>query len=274
MTERSRWGPDIDATTRGAGRAVLALIGVMVQVGSLLVGSGLAHGYRPFDFTDADVAAAGELELELGPLHVLRPGAGRNVLVAPAVILNFGLLPRLELVLEGQHLYESDAGGRGAGSRLVDNAVLLKGLARDGSLQGGSGASVALEAGMLLPTVNDEPGIGMEGLAVVSLGGAAGMAHLNGVAAWSRAHEVELGGGLILEGPESWRIRPVAEGLYERTLGGGALTSGLVGAIWEPTEALSFDAAGRVFVEGGVRGFEVRLGLTWKMQIWNRRGAR
>lgn len=251
-------------------RPSLVLTGAMTLL-SLQVGGSQAHALRPFDFTDADVAAAGELELELGPLQLLRPGAGRNVLVAPAVILNLGLTPRLELVLEGQHLYEKGGGNPGYRSRLVDNAVFLKGLVRPGSLQGATGVSVAGEAGVLLSSVNDESGVGVEGLAVVSSGGAAGMAHLNGVVAWSRAHDVELGAGLILEGPGSWRVRPVAEMLHERTLGGEALTSGLLGAIWELSDPLSLDAAGRVFAEGGVRGFEVRLGLTWNMQLWNRR---
>jgi hypothetical protein len=63
----------------------------------------------------------------------------------------------------------------------------------------------------------------------------------------------------------------VAELLHERTLGDEGLASALLGAIWEPSDAVSFDAAGRVFEEADLRGFEVRLGFTWKMQLWNRR---
>jgi hypothetical protein len=36
----------------------------------------LAFAYRPFDSTDAAVAAKGEVELELGPLGFLRTGPG------------------------------------------------------------------------------------------------------------------------------------------------------------------------------------------------------
>jgi hypothetical protein len=255
---------------RRGGHPLLGRLGLSALAYLLLVfvEGGQARAYRPFDSTDADVAAAGELELELGPLGLLRPGRDGDLLVAPAVIVNLGLTPRLELVLEGQHLYAVEEAAGGARSRLADNGLFLKGVARRGALQGASGPSVALEAGVLLPAVNDEPGWGLEGLAVISLGGRPGMAHLNGVLAWNRQHEPELGVGLILEGPTSWPVRPVAEGLHERILGGETLNSALLGAIWELGDALAFDGGGRVFDEDGVRGFELRLGLTWRMQLW------
>jgi hypothetical protein len=253
---------------RLAGRAWLALATVLVT----LAPAEKAQALRPFDSTDADVAAAGELELEIGPLGLLRPRGAGDLLIAPAVIVNLGLTSRLELVLEGQHLYELQDGDRGARSRLVDNGVFLKGVARRGALQGEGGPSVALESGVLLPGFNDQPGWGLEGLVVLSLAGPAGMVHLNGVAAWTREHETELGAGLVLEGPASWRLRPVAETLYEKTLGAGWLRSVLAGAVWNFTESLALDVAGRVFDDGGERGLEVRMGLTWKMQLWNRSG--
>jgi hypothetical protein len=248
------------------------LRGTVVPVLLLALGQAApAWAYRPFNSTDADVAAAGELEIELGPVGLVRLRAGEDLLVAPAVIVNLGLLPRLELVVEGQHLYDLEDRAGVDRFRLVDNALFLKGVVRPGALQGASGASVAAEAGVLLPNINDEPGWGLEALAVVSLAADAGMVHINGIVAWTRAHEGELGLGLILEGPAAWAVRPVIEGRYERTLDSEALSSALVGAIWEPTDHLAFDAGCRVFDGGGLRGLELRLGLTWKTQLWNGR---
>jgi hypothetical protein len=51
---------------------------------------GLCPGYRPFDGTDAAVAAPGELEIELQPAGRLREG-GTTTLVAPATVFNYGL---------------------------------------------------------------------------------------------------------------------------------------------------------------------------------------
>src|SRR5687768_16247795 len=92
----------------GVGRLPLGLLAILLVT---VVEPGRAHALRPFDSTDADVAAAGELELELGPLGLLRPRGAGDLLVAPAVILNLGLTSRLELVMEGQHLYTLDEGG-------------------------------------------------------------------------------------------------------------------------------------------------------------------
>src|SRR5258706_15753918 len=63
--------------------------------------SGSASAYRPFDGTDAAVAAPGELEIELQPAGRLREG-GNTTLVAPATVFNYGLSERWEAVVEGQ----------------------------------------------------------------------------------------------------------------------------------------------------------------------------
>ena len=94
-----------------------------------------ALAYRPFDGTDADVAAHHEFELEVGPVGYEREGNDR-FLVAPALVINYGLAPRFEAVLEGrqqrafEHLRDSQT---------EDIALSLKSLLREGSLQGASG---------------------------------------------------------------------------------------------------------------------------------------
>jgi hypothetical protein len=49
-----------------------------------------AFAYRPFDGTDAAVAAPGEVEIELQPAGRLRE-QGSTTLIAPATVLNYGL---------------------------------------------------------------------------------------------------------------------------------------------------------------------------------------
>jgi hypothetical protein len=56
----------------------------------LVAWSDPAWAYRPFDGTDAAVAAPGEVEIELQPAGRLREG-GNTTLVAPATVFNYGL---------------------------------------------------------------------------------------------------------------------------------------------------------------------------------------
>jgi hypothetical protein len=65
------------------------------------VWSGSARAYRPFDGTDAAVAAPGELEIELQPAGRLRE-SGTTTLIAPATVINYGLSEGWEAVFEGQ----------------------------------------------------------------------------------------------------------------------------------------------------------------------------
>lgn len=50
--------------------------------------SGEAFAYRPFVSTDADVVAAGEIELELGYLTIERD-PGETAYITPSVVLEF-----------------------------------------------------------------------------------------------------------------------------------------------------------------------------------------
>jgi hypothetical protein len=60
----------------------------------------VALAYRPFDGTDAAVAEPGEMEIEFQPAGVLGSN-GQRTLVAPATVLNFGLVKNWEAVFEG-----------------------------------------------------------------------------------------------------------------------------------------------------------------------------
>jgi hypothetical protein len=218
--------------------------------------------YRPFDSTDASVAEAGKAELELGPLGYLAEGR-QHFLVAPALIANLGLSRRWELVLQGRHLlFVSDAQGEPR-SRVVDTGLFLKGVLREGTLQEGVGPSVALEAGVLLPTVNAEPGAGASAAAIVSQRWTSLTVHLNAATSLTRAGRLDLFGGAIVEGPYRWAVRPVAEVFLEREFETSLVISGLLGAIWRTREELSLDVGLRAARLNGEFVGEVRAGLTW-----------
>lgn len=229
---------------------------------ALFAHAGFAFAYRPFDSTDADVAKAGEVELELGPVQWLRQN-GKRFLQVPAVIANFGLERERELVIEGRHEVALDPEPGEHRSALVDNGVFIKQVLRRGALQDEPGLSVATEYGVLLPDVHGEHGTGASVAGIVSQRGDAGTVHLNGVVSWTREHEPGLFLGAILEGPYSWPVRPVVEVFSDQARGSARVNSGLLGAIWQARDGLSFDVGLRYAKARDDQIYELRLGLTW-----------
>jgi len=226
-----------------------------------------AFAYRPFDSTDAAVAEKGDLELELGPLGFLKTDADR-FLVAPAAIFNLGIARDLELVLQGRHFILLDGMAGESRFRLVDTGLFLKGVLREGSLQERRGPSVALELGPLLPTINGESGIGATATLIVSQHWKPVTLHVNGEVTLTRAGNLDLFGGTILEGPREWPVRPVVEAFVEREFGAAFILSGLAGAIWQLKEGLSLDIALRAARVDTNTAIEVRAGLTWATSLW------
>jgi len=113
---------------------VTASKGVAALIAVALVGfwSDAANAYRPFDGTDAAVAEAGEIEVELGPVEYLRDAADRS-LFAPDLRINYGFAPGWEASLEGDVAHGLTAGIPGAS--VVAGEALLKSVLREGSLQ-------------------------------------------------------------------------------------------------------------------------------------------
>ena len=214
--------------------------------------------YRPFDSTDADVVEPGEVEIELSPFSYRR-GDGGNTLIAPAVVVNYGFAPRWEVIVEGEGEHPR---GRGR-STMVGNALLLKHVLRDGSLQGQSGLSVAAEFGFELPGINAESGTGAILAGIVSQEAQWGALHFTAEAVHTRDSATELAFGTILEGPGDWAVRPVAEVFYAHELGEAEEAAVLVGAIWEFNDNLVFDAGVRRSVLGEERDTELRLGVSF-----------
>ena len=107
-------------------RMILCLLGFLVAHS--------AYAYRPFNSTDAAVAARGEMEIECGPLGYVVDADGR-FLVVPSFILNFGIAEGWEVVLEGRNFLLVQPMGDDRRDTLRDTALSLKGVLRQGSLQ-------------------------------------------------------------------------------------------------------------------------------------------
>ncbi len=238
---------------------------------ALLVGAlgcpSVAFAYRPFNSTDAAVAATGEMEIEVGPAGFVNEGADAS-LVVPSVIFNWGFARRMELVLEGRHFIRvGSVPVEQPRFRIEETALSLKRVLREGTLQQKPGISLATEVGALLPTVNGEAGVGAQGTIIASQRWTDLTVHLNAAVAWTRADSLGLFGGMIVEGHDAWAVRPVAEVFVESEQNLPTAVSGLVGGIWRATDNLSFDAALRIARAGDVTTTEVRAGLTWAFSL-------
>jgi hypothetical protein len=219
---------------------------------------GSALAYRPFDGTDAAIADPGEFEIEFQPAGVRRE-PGQSSLVAPATVLNFGFSKNWEAVLEGH--VETPLSSSGVSS-FSDAGLFLKHVLRDGSLQEQSGPSVATEFGVLLPGINADAGVGASVAGIVSQRWEWTTVHFNLQAALTRDQHADTFVGTIIEGPSKWTIRPVAEIFYEDEFGVAQTVSGLVGAIWQVNDKLSFDVGLRHAFTNGRPVNEVRAGVT------------
>lgn len=220
-----------------------------------------AFAYRPFDSTDPAVAKMGDVEIEASPLSY-RNGDMERTWIVPQLRLNYGFAQNWEVVLEGQG--EQTKGERG---RLVENALSLKTILKEGSLQEKDGASIALETSLLLPGINDENGAGAEITGIVGQKFSWGAVHVNLAGELTRDQHGEIFFGTILEGPDTWAVRPVAEFVYQRAGGGHEETALLGGAIWDVKDGLAFDAAIRFARNDGRPETEFRAGLTFAFSL-------
>lgn len=217
-----------------------------------------ALAYRPFDGTDAAVADEGELEIEFQPAGVRRDRE-QKTLVAPATVLNFGLKQQWELVLEGQ--LETPVSPSGP-PVLTASGAFLKHVLREGVLQDKRGPSIATEFGLLMPDSDGSNRLGASLAGIVSQRFDWGTVHLNGEAALTRDHNADVFLGAIVEGPSTWKVRPVAEVFVEDEVGVARTVSGLVGAIWQVNDKLSFDVGFREALTAGQPVSEIRAGFT------------
>lgn len=251
----------------GAWRAPGARVVAALVALTCLATASRARAYRPFDGTDAAVAEIGEFEAEVGTAYT-RSEDGHATLALPATVLNLGFARHFEAVADFKPLVLLGSHPDPARFALADTDLFVKWVFVPGSLQGRPGPSVALETGPLLPELHGDSGFGYQASLIVSERWRAVMAHVNALAALSRAGELEAAGSLILEGLPASRVRPVTELLFAGTKGHGPTYSALEGAIWSLSDSLALDAAGKVAREEHRAVFEARVGFTWGVALW------
>jgi hypothetical protein len=234
------------------------LIQAACTVGLIFVSSSNAFAYRPFDGTDAAVADPGEVEIELQPAGA-QWSREQNLLIAPAVVYNYGLSENWEAVLEGQLQTPFSPSGP---TSLSASGAFLKNVIRPGVLQDKLGPSIATEFGVLLPDSNGDSRFGASIAAIVSQRWDWGTTHLNIAGELTRDQRADVFTDLILEGPPKWLVRPVAELFYEEEFGQFHTFSALIGAIWQVNDKLSFDVGFRHAITNGSNVNEIRAGLT------------
>ena len=218
-----------------------------------------ALAYRPFDGTDAAVADLNETEIELQPFGYQRTGS-QSTAIAPFVVYNYGFADRWEAVLQTEMLSPITGGGQPS---VAATGAFLKYVIQPGVLQGKSGISIATEFGPLLPGINADSGVGFSWAGIVSQRWDWGTAHFNVEANLTRDHQAEAFAGLILEGPISWKVRPVFETFYDKVWTETESRSVLIGAIWQVDKDLALDAAYRYAIVDGHAVNEIRAGLTF-----------
>lgn len=231
----------------------------------IIAGAGLlvlplsAWAYRPFDSTDAAVVDAKEVEIELGYLTWERADS-ENTFLAPQLVVNYGVTDKLEVIAEFEVEHPANEE-----SELVDPALLVKSVLKEGFLQDKQGISFAVEAGLLLPSsLPEEDRVGFEALAIVS-GQVAGFTyHLNLGGGVDRVDGGTFGvWGVIAELPVSSQLRLVAEINGESVPDGRADNSGLLGLIWEPSALpMVLDAGIRGGISSEAADWGVTLGLS------------
>jgi hypothetical protein len=239
-------------------------VAAVAAAAALACWCGAAQAYRPFDGTDAAVAAPGEVEIELGPVEYLREGPER-ALFAPNVRFNYGFDPGWEAVLEGELAHGLTDGTNG--TRLVGNGAFLKAMLREGSLQEKSGPSIATEFGVLLPGIHDERGTGASVAGIVSQQWSWTTVHFNAAAELTREQHADIFLDVIVEGPHEWAVRPVAEFFHERDFGQFQTRSALVGAIWQVKDNLAVDFGLRGARVNDHTAGEIRAGVTFAFGV-------
>ena len=238
---------------------------VLVTVFLLTIGhSTPAVGYRPFVSTDAAVADPREVEVELGYFN-LECEDEEDVFVVPQVVMNYGMSQDWELVGEFDVEKPPDAA-----AKLVNPGLFLKGVLKEGVLQQQEGVSIAVEAGLLLPSAAAEQnGLGFEGIGILSgevhrftyhvnVGGGVQRQTTNPFAFWGVIGEISLLPSLRLVGEVN------GESSKEKIPD----DSVLLGVIWQPpSSSVLLDGGVRKSLSTGAPDWLFTTGLTWSFSL-------
>lgn len=208
---------------------------------------------------------AGEAEIEFGYFNFERD-SGHTTFIVPKAVLNYGVIHNLEVV--GEFAVEEP---RHRSARLVDAALSLKAVLKEGVLQEKDGVSFAVEAGPLLPSsTKEEKRFGFEGTAILSgklepltyhvnLGGGVDRARNHPLVVW----------GAIGEFPVTPKFKLVGEVSGASVRGNGPDISALIGFIWKPSQRnLSIDAGIRRGVSRASADWMLTTGLTFSFSLF------
>jgi hypothetical protein len=223
-----------------------------------------AFAYRPFEGTDAGVAALHKLEVEFSPLGYLHAGDER-FLVSPQLSLTYGAGSQIEFGAEARRLVLMSPDADGAKPQIEDVRLTTKKLLRAGSAQDKRGLSLATEASLLIPTA-DQRRLGAGLLLVASQSWQDLAFHLNGEMSRTRDGETGRFASLIGEGPSRWGVRPIAEAALEGDQDEPTSHTLLLGVIWQTRAVVAMDLA-YVFGYSDARIAEARAGITWNRHV-------
>jgi len=221
--------------------------------------------YRPFISTDAAVADPKEFEIELG-YFTLEREKDENAFVIPRVVLNYGLFKNWEAVAEFAIRRAPDAD-----VDVIDPAISLKGVVKEGVLQDKEGLGIAVEASLLLPSTEaGERKFGFEAIGILSDKFGPFTFHLNAGLGVERSTGDLVGiWGLIGELPVAKGVRLVGEVNGEKPRREDVQTSGLLGVIWQPWSSKNvwLDAGVRRGFTGSVPDWEFTFGITFGFSV-------
>ena len=216
-----------------------------------------AFAYRPFDGTDPAVAEPGEIEIELQPAGVLRESSQTTLIARHRDQLR--LSPKIG---KPSCRDRSKRRYRRGPSSLSAAGLLLKHVLRPGSLQNMSGPSVATEFGVLLPdTIGDW--VLVQACAESSRNAGTGAPFISTQRPRSRASIMAMSSS-----EASWKVRRngQCDGWWKcstRKNWQSHTISGLVRAIWQVRDNLSFDVGVRHALTNVHSVNEVRVGMTF-----------
>lgn len=233
-----------------------------------------------FEPTDLELEQTGvvDIDLQLGPVR----GQGPWRLVTPDFELDLGVLPWLELDLDGAYAFEGATPGS-MGATFFDHAApdnlwlsAKLGIADWHDRSTDRAFALGVQAGPKLPVANDTSGIGLEALALVGI--VVGRTHLvlnlGGLVdprvTGSRARGLE--GGIDLEVeivPDRWSLLGEIGGVHYVSADPDQLSATL-GIQYSPSEMLDVAIVGLVGVLSGSDQYGLLVGVSPKLALFSK----
>lgn len=226
----------------------------------LLLAAAPAFAYRPFVSTDAAVADLHEVEIEMGAFTLTRTGA-TGAYSVPQAVYNYGVVHRVEAVAQTS-FNEAQHGP----TRIGENELSVKVVAKEGFLQEKPGDSVAFETALLLPSDSEgEERTGFSETGIWSHNVYGTIFHVNAGAGIDQLRtDAFAQWGVIAERLLSRHFRIVGEinGQSQPELPPN--NSGLVGTLWEtPKPNLFIDAGVRRGLSAEAADWQYTVGFTY-----------